>query len=84
MKNKPAIGIVFGGRSVEHQVSIMSAENVFQNIDQNLYNPFLIGIDQDGDWYLTDQVNSSIGSGEKLNLSLSASNSEFLHQHRVN
>lgn len=48
------IGILFGGQSTEHEVSLMTARNVVDAIDKNKYNLTLIGIDKNGTWYLND------------------------------
>lgn len=52
MKKKVRVGIIFGGRSAEHEVSLQSARNIFEAIDKNKYEVFLIGIDKNGQWYL--------------------------------
>ncbi len=44
------IGVVFGGRSGEHEVSLVSARSIIQNIDAEKYNIFQIGITGDGEW----------------------------------
>ncbi|MDR0706321.1 MAG: D-alanine--D-alanine ligase [Treponema sp.] len=44
------VGVLFGGKSAEHEVSLQSALNVFDAIDRNKYNPILIGIDKTGKW----------------------------------
>lgn len=46
------IGILFGGKSGEHEVSLMSAASVFAHIDRRRFEPVLIGINRDGHWYL--------------------------------
>jgi len=48
--NKIRIGIVFGGRSGEHEVSLSSAESVLKAIDRNKYDVVLIGITKQGRW----------------------------------
>lgn len=48
------IGVVFGGRSEEHPVSVKSAREVARNLDPEKYEPFYIGITQDGAWKLCD------------------------------
>jgi D-alanine-D-alanine ligase len=50
MKQK-TIALVFGGRSSEHEVSILSAKNIFAAMDQELWSPLLLGISKDGSWY---------------------------------
>jgi len=49
------VGILFGGRSAEHEVSLQSAQNVYDAIDRTKFEPILIGIDKDGDWFLSDE-----------------------------
>lgn len=48
------IGILFGGRSEEHPVSIKSAREVASSLDMEKYEPFYIGITQSGAWKLCD------------------------------
>ncbi len=49
--DKINIGIVFGGKSTEHDVSIVSATSVIQNLDKEKYNITPIYIKKDGTWY---------------------------------
>ncbi len=58
MNNKKNIAILFGGKSAEHEVSLKSAKNIFQAIDKDLYNPILIGIDKDGRWFVSEDLES--------------------------
>jgi D-alanine-D-alanine ligase len=51
---KKKIGILFGGCSAEHEVSLQSAKNVFDAIDRNKYEPVLIGISKSGKWMIED------------------------------
>ena len=46
------VGILFGGRSAEHEVSLQSARNIVDAIDKNKYEIVLIGIDKEGGWHL--------------------------------
>lgn len=48
------VGIMFGGRSVEHEVSVITAMQVMENIDRTKYEPVPIYVDKDGKW-LTGQ-----------------------------
>src|SRR3989344_2892682 len=56
-KNKIRVGIIFGGRSAEHEVSLQSAKNVIDAIDKKKYEVVPIGINKNGRWFL----NSSSG-----------------------
>ncbi|MBW4717204.1 D-alanine--(R)-lactate ligase [Saccharothrix obliqua] len=48
------VGIVFGGRSEEHPVSVKSAREVAKHLDTAKYEPYYIGITPDGAWLLCD------------------------------
>ena len=50
MKNKIKLCIVTGGRSGEHEVSLVSAWNIFNGLDKEKYTISLIGIGRDGNW----------------------------------
>ena len=75
---KIKVGILFGGRSVEHDISIISAQNIAKYIDSSKFDVTLIGIDKSGDWYLCNQVSKDISAGVSLQLSLKATNPAFL------
>jgi len=50
MKKKLRIGILFGGRSGEHEVSLLSAASVLKAIDRKRYDVVPIAIDKQGRW----------------------------------
>jgi len=50
--SKLRVGLLFGGRSVEHEVSIASAGSIFRALDPTRYEVHLVAIDQDGRWHL--------------------------------
>ena len=52
MSRKIRVGLVFGGRSCEHEVSLSSARSVFEAIDRTRYDLTLIHIAKDGEWRL--------------------------------
>jgi D-alanine-D-alanine ligase len=49
-ERKPRVGVIFGGRSGEHEVSLMSARSVMSAIDPQRYEIVPIGIGKDGRW----------------------------------
>ncbi len=51
-KKKIRIGLIFGGRSGEHEVSLASAESVMANLDRDKYEVVPIGITKEGSWLL--------------------------------
>ena len=52
--DKLKIGIMFGGCSEEHPVSVKSAREVAKHLDTGKYEPFYIGITRNGAWRLCD------------------------------
>lgn len=50
MANKIRVGILFGGRSGEHEISLLSAASVFKAIDKQKYDVVPIGITKEGRW----------------------------------
>ena len=50
MANKLRVGILFGGRSGEHEVSLLSAASVFKAIDKTQYEVVPVGITKEGRW----------------------------------
>ena len=57
MAKKMRVALLFGGKSVEHEVSLQSARNVYNSIDKKKYDIVLIGIDHQGKWYLNESSN---------------------------
>jgi D-alanine-D-alanine ligase len=55
VERKLRIGLVFGGRSGEHEVSLASARSVMANLDRERYEVVPIGISKAGHWLLGDQ-----------------------------
>jgi len=54
MKHKIKVGIIFGGKSAEHEVSLLSAQNVIAALNKNKYEPVLIAIDKQGKWHVNE------------------------------
>lgn len=59
---KLRVGVILGGRSGEHEVSLMSARSVVSALDANKYDVIKIGITRDGRW-LTGDVTSALENG---------------------
>ena len=55
VKKKLKVGILFGGKSAEHEISLLSAKNIYDALDRDKYEPLLIGIDKNGRWLLNDE-----------------------------
>ncbi len=51
VKSKLKLGLIFGGKSGEHEVSLASAANIYRALDKNKYDITLIAIDKQGHWH---------------------------------
>ncbi len=60
------IGVLYGGRSGEHEVSLASAAAVFANLDRNRYEPIAIRIEKDGRWALADKPPLATSAAEVI------------------
>lgn len=54
LMGKLRVGLLFGGRSVEHDVSIVSATSILGALDRARYDVSLVGVDAEGGWHLVD------------------------------
>ncbi|MBQ9931514.1 MAG: D-alanine--D-alanine ligase [Firmicutes bacterium] len=57
------VGIIFGGRSGEHEVSLLSAASVLKALDREKFIPVKIGITRKGTWLLYDGPEEKIEDG---------------------
>lgn len=68
---KLRVGILFGGRSAEHEVSVVSAQGVLAAIDRERFHPVPIGVTRQGTWLTpaqTEQALAAIRSERLRNL----------------
>jgi D-alanine-D-alanine ligase len=63
---KLRVGILFGGRSGEHEVSLLSAASVFHAIDQEKYEVVPIGITKDGRWLTAEHAENLLAGKLQL------------------
>jgi D-alanine-D-alanine ligase len=63
MKKKVRVGLIFGGRSGEHEVSLMSAKSVMGAIDREKYEIVPIGITKQGRWLASGDPMKALSSG---------------------
>ncbi len=54
MHTKLHIALIFGGRSAEHEISLLSARNIIEQIDRDKYEIILIGMDREGQLFLQE------------------------------
>lgn len=72
MAKRLNVGIIFGGKSAEHEVSLRSAANVVAALDRKKYRPVLIGIDKKGRWRRDDEALALLLSGERIGATVAA------------
>ena len=65
-KKKLRVGVVFGGRSGEHEVSLASAKSVIENLDASKYDVIPIGITKTGTWLLGTEPAALIEAGQDV------------------
>jgi D-alanine-D-alanine ligase len=63
---KKTRGVIYGGRSGEHEVSLASAAAVFQNLDPERYEAIAIRIEKDGRWALPERAPSLISAADVI------------------
>ena len=63
---KLRVGIIYGGRSGEHEVSLASAAAVFQHLDRDRYEPVAIRIEKDGRWGLPERPPQLVSAAEVI------------------
>lgn len=56
-EKKLRVGLLFGGKSAEHEVSLQSAKSIAENLDKKKYDVVLLGIDKQGHWCLNEGAN---------------------------
>jgi D-alanine-D-alanine ligase len=63
---KIRVGVIYGGRSGEHEVSVSSAASIFKHIDRARYEPIPIRIEKDGRWTLADRPPAALSAAEVI------------------
>ena len=76
MSGKTRVGIIFGGKSAEHEVSLQSARNIVDALDKERYEAVLIGIDKQGQWHVNDASNYLLHAEDPALIALNRSNVE--------
>jgi D-alanine-D-alanine ligase len=74
---KTRVLILFGGRSAEHEVSLLSARNVFLALDRERFEPMLVGIDKQGRWKLEPEATLLAAAGDPRSLVLKGAGPEL-------
>lgn len=63
---KLRVGVIYGGRSGEHEVSVASAASVIKHLDRKRYEPVAIRIEKDGRWTIADRAPTAISAAEVI------------------
>lgn len=64
--SKLRVGVLFGGKSAEHEVSLQSARSIIDALDPDKYEVVMIGIDKQGRWLLNNATTALLGRDSKL------------------
>ena len=75
-RGKLKIGVLFGGKSAEHEVSLQSARNVINALDKNKYEVVPIGINKNGKWLLHGKADYLLNAGNPKLIKLNQSSKE--------
>jgi D-alanine-D-alanine ligase len=70
---KTRVGIIFGGRSAEHEVSLQSAKNILDALDTARFEVTLIGIDKQGQWHVSDPDSFLLHAADPSRIALNRS-----------
>ncbi|WP_312950275.1 D-alanine--D-alanine ligase [Superficieibacter sp.] len=76
---KLRVGIVFGGKSAEHEVSLQSAKNIVEAIDKSRFEVVLLGIDKQGGWHINDESHYLLNAHDPAHIALAPSASTLAH-----
>ncbi|QHA86125.1 D-alanine--D-alanine ligase [Serratia rhizosphaerae] len=71
---KRRVGVIFGGKSAEHEVSLQSAKNIVDAIDKEKFDVTLLGIDKQGQWHINDASNYLLHAENPALIALNHSN----------
>ena len=77
MAKKIRVAVLFGGRSAEHEISLISAKNVMDAMDRSRYEVVAIGIDKDGRWHQLDSQRPFIDAHDPKKVRISPSQGQL-------
>ncbi len=77
MSRKIRVGVIFGGRSAEHEVSLQSARNVISALNPERFEVALIGIDKAGKWHPYESGHYLDNADDPSRISLPASDTSL-------
>src|SRR5690625_162431 len=74
---KTRVGVVFGGKSAEHEVSLQSAQNIIDAMDREKYEIVLIGVDKNGRWQLNEESSFLLNKDNPQKIALQQTNHQI-------
>ncbi|MCB0384960.1 MAG: hypothetical protein KDD43_06175, partial [Bdellovibrionales bacterium] len=74
-QSKIRVGVLFGGKSAEHEISLLSARNIIDAMDREKFDVVLIGVDKQGHWHLNESSQLLLESQNPKLIKLNASGS---------
>ncbi|HXU81843.1 MAG TPA: D-alanine--D-alanine ligase family protein [Polyangia bacterium] len=74
---KRRVLILFGGRSAEHEISLLSARNVFMALDRSRFEPVLVGIDKQGRWRIEPEQTLLAATGDPRLVAMKGAGAEL-------
>ena len=63
---KLRVGVIYGGRSGEHEVSVASAAAIIKHLDRTRYEPIAVRIEKDGRWTIADRPPTAVSAAEVI------------------
>jgi D-alanine-D-alanine ligase len=63
---KLRVGVIYGGRSGEHEVSVASGASIIKHLDRTRYEPVAIRIEKDGRWTIADRPPTAISAADVI------------------
>lgn len=84
MSDKIRVAVVFGGRSGEHEVSIVSASNIIEAMSKDKYDVFPVGITKEGKWLTGENAINAFKNGDysgltEVILNVASGSNELIH-----
>jgi len=83
MKNTLKVGVLMGGPSLEHEVSLNTGTVVLENLDKNKYEALPIRVDKDGQWFINGKPTSLEKAFRGFNVIFNALHGTFGEDGRV-
>lgn len=76
-KKKLKIGVLMGGPSVEHEVSLLTGQNVLENLDRSKYEPIAIKLSKNKKWFVDGRLSSESNAFKNCDLVFNALHGSF-------